>query len=595
VRSRALAALLLALATLALYEPVRHHDFVQYDDPEYVLDNPNLRLPLDWRAVARAFEPYEANWIPLVWLSLHVDHRLFGEEPAGYLLENAALHAASTALLFLALASMTGAAGRSAFVAAVFAAHPLHVESVAWASERKDTLSGLFFMLGLLAYARFASRPTLARWSLVAGSLALGLLAKPMLVTFPFVLWLLDAWPLGRLRGLAGGDAAARAEARRALLEKVPMLLMVAAAAVATYAVQRSLGAMTEGDELPLPFRLGNALESTMVYLGDAFWPTGLAVFYPHRGLVLSPLRVGASGLGLLALTLLAVRARRTRPWLLVGWLWFLGTLVPVSGIVQVGLQARADRYLYLPLIGLSLAVAWEVEARWRARGLPRRALAAAAALAIAALAVGTRLQLRHWRDTHALYERAIAAVPDNYLALHNLGLVLVNEGRALEARPLLERAIALGGDSADAHAGLAVGYEELGRYPESIEQARAALAIEPGHLFAARHLIRVLATCPEPTLREPQEAIRLGESLRRSGGPPARASDADLLESLSLAYEAAGRLAEAIARVEEAVLVAEVTDDAERLRALHERLAALRAHRAARSEGAAPLPSRGE
>jgi len=592
VRSRALAALLLALATLALYAPVRHHAFVHYDDPEYILENPNLRLPLDLRAVARAFEPYEANWIPLTWLSLHVDYRLFGEEPAGYLLENAALHAVSTALLFLALVSMTGAIGRSAFVAAVFAAHPLHVESVAWASERKDTLSGLFFMLGLLAHARHAARPTLARASLVAGSLALGLLAKPMLVTFPFVLWLLDAWPLGRLRGIRGGDAAARAEAHRALLEKIPLLALVAAASVATYAAQRSLGAMTAGEDLPLRFRLGNAALATLAYLGDAFWPQGLAVFYPHRGLVLPPLRVAASVLGLLALTLVALRARRTRPWLLVGWLWFLGMLVPVSGIVQVGLQARADRYLYLPLVGLSLALAWEVEARWRARGLPRRALAAAAALAVASLAVGARLQLRHWRDTHALYQRAIEAVPDNYLALHNLGLVLVNEGRALEARPLLERAIALGGDSADAHAGLAVAYEQLGRYPESIEQARAALRSEPSHLYAARHLIRVLATGPEPSLRDPGEAIRLGEALRRSGGPAARAADADLLESLSLAYEAAGRLGEAIARVEEAVLVAEIAGDAERLRALRERLAALRAARSGRE---APLPSRAQ
>jgi hypothetical protein len=429
----------------------------------------------------------------------------------------------------------------------------------------------------------------------VAGSLALGLLAKPMLVTFPFVLWLLDAWPLGRLRGLAGGDAAARGAARRALVEKLPLLALVAAAAVATFAVQRSLGAMTEGDELPVLFRLANAAESTVAYLGDAFWPTGLAVFYPHRGLVVSPLRAGAAVLLLVALTLLAWRRRRERPWLAVGWLWYLGTLVPVSGIVQVGLQSRADRYLYLPLVGLSLAVAWEAEARARARGVSRRTLAALAALAVAALAIGARLQLRHWRDTHALYERAVAAVPDNYLAHHNLGLVLVNEGHALEARPHLERAIALGGDSADAHAGLAVAYEELGRYPESIEQARTALRIEPNHVFATRHLIRVLATCPEPSLRDPEQAIRIGEALRRAGGRPVRASDADLLDTLATAYAAAGRLPEAIARLEEAVLVAEVADDTERLRSLRERLASLRAQRAARSKSAAPLPSRSE
>ena len=212
--SRAVVALSLAALAFALYAPVRHHAFVDYDDDRYVFENPNLRLPLDAAAVRRAFLPYETNWIPLTWLSLHLDWRLFGPRPAGYLLENAALHAVSAVLLFLALTSLTGAAGRSAFVAAVFAAHPLHVESVAWASERKDALSGLFWMLGLLAYASYAARPAPLRYARVLAALALGLLAKPSLVTFPFALWLLDAWPLGRLR--AGPDARARSTAPQA-------------------------------------------------------------------------------------------------------------------------------------------------------------------------------------------------------------------------------------------------------------------------------------------------------------------------------------------------------------------------------------------
>src|SRR5499426_3356557 len=301
--SRAVVALSLAALAFALYAPVRHHAFVDYDDDRYVVENPNLRLPLDAAALRRAFLPYETNWIPLTWLSLHLDWRLFGPRPAGYLLENAALHAVSAALLFLALTSLTGAAGRSAFVAAVFAAHPLHVESVAWASERKDVLAGLFWMLGLLAYARRAARPGAGRYALVLASLALGLLAKPSLVTFPFALLLLDAWPLGRLRLRPGDDARARAEARRALVEKVPMLILVAAASVATFAVQRSRGAMTELDEYPLGLRLANAALSTVAYVADAFWPRGLAVFYPHPGSAISPWRAGACALLLAAVT----------------------------------------------------------------------------------------------------------------------------------------------------------------------------------------------------------------------------------------------------------------------------------------------------
>ncbi len=588
--SRPVVALCLAALCFALYAPVRRHAFVDYDDDRYVLENPNLRLPLDAAALRRAFEPYETNWIPLTWLSLHLDWRLHGPRPAGYLLENAALHAASAALLFLALSSLSGAVGRSAFVAAVFAAHPLHVESVAWASERKDALSGLFWMLGLLAYARHAARPGLARYSLVLASLALGLLAKPSLVTFPFVLWLLDAWPLGRLRLRPGADLRARAETRRALVEKLPMLLLVVAAAVATFVVQRSRGAMTELHEYPLAYRLMNAAESALAYVADAFWPSGLAVFYPHPGLAISPWRAGACALALAAATFAALRARRTRPYLAVGWLWYLGTLVPVIGIVQVGLQARADRYTYVPLVGLAIALAWGAVDLARALRISRRAVAASAVLSVAALGVSTRLQLRHWRDTVALFERAVAVSPDGALPRHHLGLALVNAGRALEARPHLESALALGADSAEARAGLALAYEQLGHYPESIEHARAALRIAPGHPYATRELVRILATCPDPELRDPAEAVRLAEAARDRADAP----DADLLETLAVAYAAAGRSAEALRALEAALLRAEMASDRERARALRDRLVALRAQRAGALREQRPAEPRG-
>ncbi len=574
--SRSVVAFCLVALTFALYAPVRHHAFVDYDDDRYIVENPNLRLPLDAGALRRAFEPHETNWIPLTWLSLHLDYRLFGLRPAATLLENAALHALTAALLFVALAQLTGAVGRSAFVAAVFAAHPLHVESVAWASERKDVLAGLFWALGLLAYAHYAAKPTRVRFGCVFAVFALGLLAKPSVVTFPFVLWLLDVWPLGRLRRAPAGDARARREARRAVVEKVPLLLLAGAASAVTFVVQRSRGAMTEFDEYPLVYRLLNAAEAAVAYVGDALWPTRLAVFYPHPGIGISPWRAGACALALVAVTAVALRARRSRPYLAVGWFWYLGTLVPVIGIVQVGLQARADRYTYVPLVGLSLAVAWGAVDLARAWQVSRRALAAAAGVAIAALCVGTRLQLRHWRDTVTLFERAVAISPDSAVANHHLGLALVNAGRPLEGRPHLERAIGLGADSAEARAGLAVAFEELGHYREAIESDRAALRIDPGQLYATLHLARVLATCPDPELRDPAEAVRLAESARDRFTAP----DVDVLELLAIAYASAGRRAEALQAAEEAVTLAEVAGADERARVLRERLAALRASR---------------
>jgi len=316
-----------------------------------------------------------------------------------------------------------------------------------------------------------------------------------------------------------------------------------------------------------------NAAESALAYVGDAFWPTRLAVFYPHPGLAISPWRAGACALALAALTVAALRVRRSRPYLAVGWLWYLGTLVPVIGIVQVGLQARADRYTYIPLVGLGIALAWGAVDLARAWGLPRRALAALAGVALAALCVGTRLQLRHWRDTVTLFERAVAMTPESAVANHHLGLALVNAGRALDARPHLERAIELGAESAAARAGLAVAYEELGHHPESIENDRIALRLEPGQLFATLHLARVLASCPDPELRDPAEAVRLAESARDRMAAP----DADVLDVLATAYLSAGRRADALRATEEALMHAELAGDAQRAADLRDRLAALR------------------
>jgi tetratricopeptide (TPR) repeat protein len=630
---RALWPLALALATLAAYLQVRGHEFLGWDDPGYVIANPVLRLGLGWEGLRRILaEPYMLNWIPLTSLSLQIDYRLYGLSPAGYLLTNVALHTLSSLILYAAFARMTGARGRSAFVAAVFALHPLHVESVAWVSERKDVLSGLFFMLGLYAHARFAERPGPGRLALTSLLLLLGLLSKPSLVVFPFVLLLLDVWPLGRI---AGRGAALGSSLRRALLEKIPMLLLVAAFAALAFVLQRDAGAMSGLDALPLGARLQNALESYLVYAARSCWPSGLAVFYPHEAGA-SPLWMGgAAALFLLGVSALVARLARTRPYLAVGWLWYLGTLLPAIGLIQVGSQARADRYMYLPLIGLSILLAWGVHDLLGRLRAPR--LAAPAALAsLAALWVCTWQQVGHWRNTATLFEHALAVTHRNYLAHEQLadfhlragdtaaaerhyrealairpdwatarfgladvrarqgdlagaiegyerelrshpdhpkvagryGFALLRAGRLAEARAQLERAVAEDPGAAPLRAALAVAYGQLGQIQEAIASNREAIRLDPGQREAANNLAWLLATRAESTPQEREEAIGLAERATASGSAPAPA----LLVTLAVAYAAGGRFEEAAATAQRAAALADAQGDTAMARGIRER-----------------------
>lgn len=437
LRLRVLLALAILAATLAVYHPVRHHEFVDFDDYAGILFNRDLQVASPLEALVVAFtRPMLSIWTPLTLLSLQLDRALYGPEPAGYLLTNVALHAAAALLLFHALVRMTGAVLASAFVAAVFALHPLHVESVAWASERKDTLSAFFFMLTLVAYHAYVVRPgSRPRFALVHVCLALGLLAKPMLVTLPFVLLLLDFWPLRRLDW-------------HALREKFLMFALVGAVAYATFAVQGAYGAMTYAMGLPLPYRIANAIDATCRYLGQMLWPSGLSVFYPHPGASLDKARVALELLSLLALTLAAFALRRRQPWWITGWLWYLGTLVPVLGIVQVGMQGRADRYTYLPMVGIALAVGFGARHFARTRAA-RVALAGAAAAALAALALAAAAQVHVWRDSVTLYSRAIAVTPQAWFPRLRLGMVYAMQGEFGAAQLHFRDSVALEPQSA--------------------------------------------------------------------------------------------------------------------------------------------------
>ena len=469
-----------------------------------MITNPVLRLGLGADALRRIFsEPYMMNWIPLTSLSLQLDYRLYGLAPAGYLITNVALHILSVLVLYAAFLRMTGERGRSAFVAAVFALHPLHVESVAWVTERKDVLSGLFFMLGLYAHARFAERPGAGRLALTTLLLGLGLLSKPSLVVFPFVLLLLDAWPLGRI---AGSGAALRASLRRVLLEKIPMLLLlVAAISVLTFVLQRDAGAMSALEALSFGARLQNALESYLVYAAKALWPSGLAVFYPYA---IGPPWAGvAAALLLLAVCALVAGAARARPYLAVGWLWYLGTLIPVVGLVQVGGQARADRYMYLPLIGLSIMLAWGVPELLNRRRA-RRWAAPAAVAALAALWVCTYQQVGHWRNTAALFEHAIAVTPDNFLAHEQLADFHLRAGDTAAAERHYREALAIRPDWPLARFGLADVRARRGDLVGAIADYESELRRSPNH---------------------PKVASRYGFALLRAGRLPEAARQLEL------------------------------------------------------------------
>jgi tetratricopeptide (TPR) repeat protein len=637
---RVVLALGLVALTLAVFHEAPRHAFVNLDDGIYVVRNMNLDAGLTRERVLGYFtQPFLANWAPLTLLSYHVDHALFGKQPGGYLATNLALHALAALLLFAALVRMTGRELPSAFVAAVFAIHPLHVETVAWVSERKGVLAGLFWMAGLAAHARYAARPGAGRYAVVLGCLALGLLAKPVLVTFPFALLLLDAWPLRRL-------------SRRALVEKVPMLALVAAACALTLWAQREGGAMRFADarELPLALRLGNAADALVHYLRESVWPAGLTVFHPHPLASLSRMRLlGEAGL-LGALTLLALRAWRSRPWLAVGWLWFVGTLVPTLGLVQVGSLARADRYTYVPLVGLALAVGWSGAERASRSRRARAAVTACGACAVTALALAAFFQVRHWQSSESLYARNLAIEPESYFAHSGLGLVRVEQGRLAEAeqhfreafrvrpeygrgellrfhllvgsraaeagddaaaiaryelavaldpadaqangvlgaalvrsgrlaraRPYLERAVANAQAPAVAHAALAVALAADWRMPEAVAAGREALRRDPGLAWAANNLAWILASSPDPALRDPREAVRLAEAAARG----AAATSADVLDTLAAAYAADGRFEPARAAAERALARAEADGSPALAAAIRERLALYREQRA--------------
>ena len=497
-------ALLLAAAVLAAFAPSLRNGFIaEYDDDEYILKNPRVRAGLTPAGASWALTSvgYAANWHPLTWLSHMADVELFGLEPRGHHLVSVLIHGANTVLLFLLLSALTGDSRRSAFVAALFALHPLHVQSVAWAAERKDVLSTLFFFLAAVAYLRHLRRPGPLRYGTLLAAYLLGLLAKPMLVSLPLVLLLLDFWPLGRFRAPAGG--ARRPLIAPLLLEKLPLALLAAGSAALTLIAQQRAGGVSALEQLPLAARAGNAAVALVQYVGKMLWPAKLAVLYPHPGVNLPPWQAVGAALLAAGVTAAAALLARRFPWGLTGWAWYLVTLGPVIGIVQVGTQAVADRYTYVPLIGLFIVATWGAAGFAASRGLPGALLAALAPLLLALLAAATAREMRHWESGLTLFSRAVAVTRDNPVARVNLGNALTRAGRKREAAVQYAEALRLSPSYPEAHANLGRVLAETGQLPEALLHLRTYLRLSPDAgdrpftLTLIRHIESRLPTPP--------------------------------------------------------------------------------------------------
>ena len=513
---------LLLLAVGLVFGQTVHHDFIDLDDTALVSLNPHVTGGLTADALKWAFTHCHAGaYAPATWITHMLDCQLYGLNAGGHHLTNIILHAATVVLLFLVLRQMTGCLWPSAFVAAVFAVHPLQVQSVAWVVERKDVLSGLFFVLTLGAYTHYARQRSFRRYLIVVVLFVLGLMAKPMLVTLPFVLLLLDYWPLGRMTAATttgpnsngGGNATATL-----ILEKLPLFAVAAVFCAVVICSYHAQAVDRIYPHFPLWWRIGNAPVSYVTYLGMFFWPVGLGIPYPRPSLDLSLWKVFGAVTVLVVVTLSTLAWRRKHPYLLVGWLWYLGMLVPVIGLLPMGMETMADRFMYLPHIGLAIALTWGVADASRSRYWPR-SRAACGAVAILVLAVLTGCAWRQtsfWRDSEMLWTHTLACTPPNSVARHALGNTFLGRGQIGKAIEQYEAAISIDPDYAMAHYNLGVALASMGRLDEAIAQYQEAVHLRPDDAVAHNNLGNALLIRGqiEKGLSHCQEALRIDPEL---------------------------------------------------------------------------------
>ncbi|MBT3923624.1 MAG: tetratricopeptide repeat protein [Nitrospina sp.] len=485
----------LVIATLAVYLQILDHGFIYFDDIEYITQNWHIKAGFTPESITWAFTSHHAaNWHPITWFSHMLDYQLYGSTPKGHLLTNLGIHIASVLLLFIVFLRMTGALWQSGFVAALFALHPLNVESIAWISERKNVLSTFFWLLTLWAYIRYTEKPTIGKYGWVALFLALGLMSKPMLVTLPFVLLLLDYWPLNRWKpenqkeNLHGEQTGSQASFSRLIQEKIPLFVLTIGSIITTFMVQKLGGAVKSVEAFPVQERIVNAFVSYLSYLQKMVWPSGLSIFYPHPENALPVWKGLLSALLLLFLTLWVIRKARSKPYVGVGWFWYLGTLIPVIGLVQVGAQAMADRYAYVPLIGIFIIIAWglpDLLNKWRYK---KKTPIIFAGLLIPLMVV-TWMQVGHWKDGVTLWKHAIKVqsniYPEFARAYNNLGFALKREGRFADAITQYKTAIKINPEFSKPYNNLGNVLRKVNESDEAIVYFKEAIRVKPDNSLA--------------------------------------------------------------------------------------------------------------
>lgn len=579
VRAHILIGLLITLAIFAVYGQALRFSFTNLDDNLYITNNANVQAGLSAKGIAWAFTATQAsNWHPLTWLSHLLDCQLFGLNPTGHHLTNLLLHIINSLLLMTLLIKLTGSLRRSALVAALFALHPLHVESVAWIAERKDVLSTCFLFITLITYARYVEHTSIKRYLAVALAYGLGLMAKPMLVTLPIMLLLLDYWPLHRAK------TNSISEWLRLIREKLPLFGLSAASCLITYFAQHRGGAVVSLTDYNLSIRVANALVAYAVYIKKFFWPMELTAYYPHPGNTIPQWQVISAAIFLLLITAMVLTRARKLPHLAVGWAWYIVTLIPVIGLVQVGNQAMADRYTYIPFIGLFATIVWSIP-KPKIK-LQRNLFACIITLLMAVLSITAWHQTGYWKNSRTLFEHALTCTSRNYLAHNNLGLALAAENKLDEAMVHYRKALDIVPNYLQAHINLANTLAVRNRFNEAADHYKIALSIDPtdpGANFllavildqnkhasaavkyykqalrykpdltdAANNLAWILATNPDSTLRNPRQAVQFAEQACRH-----KSSNMYILDTLAAAYASAGQFSDAIAAAQRALKVA--------------------------------------
>jgi tetratricopeptide (TPR) repeat protein len=538
--------LLLAVIAIIPYLQVVNHAFISYDDDEYITKNLAVQNGLKLPAVAKAFSSgYAANWHPLTWISHMIDCQFFGLNPGAHHMVSVLFHVLNTMLLFLILRAMTGALWKSAFVAALFALHPMHVESVAWASERKDVLSAFFWMATMGSYFWYVNNKGRRRYLLVVLCYGLGLMAKPMLVSLPLVLCFLDVWPLRRVDFKKLSSLPTMSSVKTLLVEKIPLFFLSLASCIVTMVIQKTAGAVATPAAYPIGDRITNAIVSYGIYIWKMFVPTNMTIFYP-RVLHIEWTAVIFSLLFLVSVTVLSFKLVRSRPYVLTGWLWFLVTLVPVIGLIQVGSQAMADRYTYLPYIGLFMSVTWGACEWMGATRFGQRTLATAGMVFLLVFGITTWVQVGYWKDSTTVFTHALKVTKDNYIAYANLGIVSEDQGKVDRAVDYYEKALTINSNLLDVNNNLANIFASRGQRDWAIQCYERAIKINPKHYKVHFNFGNALKDQGrhQEAIVEYEKALNLNSS------------DENVYFNLGIALEASGRLDEAIVRYEKALAI---------------------------------------